>query len=193
LHPEDVAEFIEASVEDLRARHALLEDALGVQDLVLEGTDLYIPLSLRHHPRVALSAELARELGSAQSILVAVGPLQAIQQTAYVPDLGASSQRELILQMGLDDYDGKPPLAMLLRLDRTPLPDEEWPIDPAQRGIVAGHPIYKRKFFCRPGLREFHEHEQHADEPWDGIRESTTLAKIVLPLLHALNHRFTLE
>ena len=193
MHPEDVEEFVRASVEDFRARLSAREDTLGVKEVVLERTDLYLMLSLKHLARVALSESLARELHSAQSLLVAVGPMQMIQQTAFVPDLGATSKRDLVLHLALDDYDGKPPLAVLRREDRSILPDSEWPIDPSQRGIVAEHPIYKRKFFCRPGFREFHEHEQHADEPWDGIRESTTLARILLPLLEDLSYRFRLQ
>ena len=102
-------------------------------------------------------------------------------------------ERELTLHLGCDGFDGRPPLAELLRPDdRTPLPDAEWPRDPLNQGIVPAHPKYKRKFFCRPGFREFHEHDQHSDRSWDSIREQTTIGWLVVTLLGDLQTRWML-
>ena len=111
-----------------------------------------------------------------------------------VPDLGQLIERELLLRIRCDDFDGKPPLAELLRpADMTPLPDNEWPRDPSNRGIVPAHPKYARKFFCRPGFREFHEHPDHEDHPWDRIRAESSLAQHVIGLVYDLKSRWRLE
>jgi len=118
-----------------------------------------------------------------------------VQFDVSVPDLGARPvTREVILKMGCDDFDGQPPTAELLRDDASPLPPDEWPRDLADQGIVRGHQIYgDRPFFCRPGLREFHTHPQHEDEPWDRYREALPLSQIALGLLVDLRKRWMLS
>jgi hypothetical protein len=52
-----------------------------------------------------------------------------------VPLLGQKSERELLLRIGCDGFNGRPPLAELLRPEnRTLLPDAEWPRDPSNQG-----------------------------------------------------------
>ena len=43
----------------------------------------------------------------------------------------------------------------------------DWPKGP---GIVERHYATGKPFVCRPGVREFHSHIQHGDQPWDKFR-----------------------
>lgn len=196
MHPDDVRQFVQESVGELE-RMLAERPELDVSALSLEGFDLYLALELTQHVPVALNKDLGVEIGVVRTILLPVGPGQFVERplgpaVIAVPDVGQSVARKLVVRFGCDGFDGQPPLAELLNPDRTPLPASEWPKDPELRGIVANHPIYKRNFFCRPGLREFHEHEQHEDEPWDKYREQSSLGRIVVSLLHDLKFRWTL-
>ena len=180
MHPEDVAEHVAASVEELRERLADHPE-LKVLDLSLEdATRLFI--TFEKEERQMVTQPVASNL---------VLPGGASLQWGYeVPDLGAAPvRRELILLVGLDDFDGQPPTAELLQPDRSPLAPGEWP-KLGGGGIVASHRIFKRPFFCRRGLREYHTHSQHAMDPWDLHREGLPLHSIVLELLDDLQHRW---
>lgn len=52
------------------------------------------------------------------------------------------------------------------------------------------HPMYHRPFFCRRGLREYHSHEQHEEDPWAAWRDALSLRTIVLELLGDLRVRW---
>jgi len=137
------------------------------------------------------------EIAGDKKLIVPAGPGRESQLLfgipREVPLLGQKSERELLLRIGCDGFNGRPPLAELLRPeDRTLLPDAEWPRDPSNQGIVEAHPIYNRKFFCRPGFREFHVLDQHADHPWDAIREQRTIGWLVVTLLGELQTRWKL-
>ena len=164
MHPDDVREFVAASYEELVVVLAEVPE-LGVKSTELEDTDIYVLLAVEHSAAAAVDINLARELAGAKKLIVPAGPGQfheVIFGAQFVPLLGQSVEHELLLRVRCDDFDGKPPLAELLRPeDRTLLPDDEWPKDGTNRGIVPNHPKYKRKFFCRPGFREFHEHTEH--------------------------------
>lgn len=41
--------------------------------------------------------------------------------------------------------------------------------------IVAVHPTTKLPFFCMRGFREYHDHPQHTDDPWDQYRYNTMI------------------
>jgi hypothetical protein len=184
LHPDDVAEHVAEQVQDLRAR---LESGpeIGVRAVELDaGTTLSIRL-------VKLERSLIRHAVSSPLIVPGAAEVRAVYD---VPDLGAKPQeRELILRAGCDDFDGEPPTAELLLPDGTGLPADQWPREIANGGIVRDHPEYERPFFCRPGLREFHSHPQHEDQPWDRFRESMPLRSIVIGLLIDLRSRWMLK
>lgn len=198
MHPDDVREFVAACYGELRAS---IDDSpeLGVKATELDGTDIYIVIGVGHAAATPVDPALARELAGDKRVLIPIGPGQYQElvfgaPASFVPDLGNLIERELLLHVGCDDFDGKPPLAELLRPDdRTPLPDDEWPMDGTNRGIVPNHPVYKRKFFCRPGFREFHEHAEHEDHPWDQIRAEATLAQHVVGIIHDLKFRWKLQ
>lgn len=195
MHPDDVRDFVADGYAELCA---LLEehDELGVTGTELDGVDIYISLTVGQAAATVVDPALASQIG-AKSLLIAVAPGQYEQRvyaSPVVPDLGRLTTRELLLRIRCDDFDGKPPLAELLRPgDRSPLPDDEWPKDGSGRGIVPNHPEYRRKFFCRPGFREFHEHPEHEDHPWDQIRAESTLAQHVIGLVHDLKFRWKLS
>lgn len=183
MHPADVAEYVGEQVEDLRARFESGPD-LGVRGVSLNGSELLIRFTKRERALVKHAVPSALK-----------GPGGSDVQIVYdVPDLGAKPQeRELIVRFGCEDFDGQPPTAELLLADGKPLPGAQWPRDMANGGIIQGHPHYGRHFFCRPGLREFHTHPQHEDQPWDKYRESMPLPAIVIGLLTDLRKRWTLN
>ncbi|MGI5180132.1 hypothetical protein ACQEVZ_27780 [Dactylosporangium sp. CA-152071] len=177
MHPADVAEYVTESVEVLRDRLRQHPGLTADEPVLEDATRLYIPF-----------AKTDRQL-VAQAVLSTL-VLPGGQPTAFVfqvPLLGAPpATRNLVLHMDLTDYDGQPPTAELLRVDRTPLPPGEWPKSLVERGIVRDHKNYARPFFCRRGLREYHSHPEHEDDPWDRHREELPLHALVIELLVAL-------
>lgn len=196
MHPDDVRDFVAQCYGELRAMLGEHPE-LGVKTTELDGTDICVLMGVGHAAATAVDPALAREIAGDKKLIIAVGPGQ-YQEVVFgapvVPDLSQIVERELLLRVRCDDFDGQPPLAELLRpSDRSPLPDDEWPKDGTGRGIVPNHPKYKRKFFCRPGFREFHEHVEHEDHPWDQIRAESTLAHRLLLLIHDLKFRWKLQ
>lgn len=177
MHPEDVAEFVAGSVGILAQKLQQNPELGGAPDL--EGTKLYIPF-------LKLERTLVKHSVGTGLVLPGGSGVSMVHQ---VPLLGRPpTTRELILNLDLDDYDGQPPTAELLTPDRSPLPASEWPKSIHGQGIVASHKDYGRPFFCRRGLREYHSHPQHEDDPWDKYREHLALHQIVLELLTGLRH-----
>lgn len=194
MHPEDVRELVAEQFADLE-RMVEERPELRVKDAELDGTDIFVTIVVETNPAETVSPELALELAPKKIFLPGAGGMEArlYDFPQAVPLLGQKAARDLVLHVDCDGFNGRPPLAELLRPDdRTPLPDDEWPRDPAGQGIVQAHPIFKRKFFCRPGLREFHDLDQHADHPWDAIREQSTIGWIVVSLLGELQTRWTM-
>jgi hypothetical protein len=196
VHPEDVRELVVEQVADLE-RLVADRPELGVKQIELEGTDVFVMVAVEHAASAIVPLNIALEIAGDKKLIVPAGPGRESQLLfgipREVPLLGQKTQRELLLRIGCDGFNGHPPLAELLRPeDRTLLPDAEWPRDPSNQGIVEAHPIYKRKFFCRPGFREFHVLDQHADHPWDSIREQSTIGWLVVTLLGELKTRWKL-
>jgi hypothetical protein len=201
MHPDDVADYVANAAAELERRAG--ETDLPIEELELrDRTELRLRLRLRSHQAVTVLsgpppglvaiplAPSGPALPGAPGFLIPPGGLAAPQQM-NVPDLGSLRTRELILRVDCADFDGQPPLAELLAADGVPLPPAEWPHDPREQGIIHGHPKYERPFFCRRGLREFHEHPQHEDDPWDRWREGMPLYQIVLGVVTDLRDRFT--
>ncbi len=183
MHPDDVAEYVAGQVAWL-AERIDERPSLGVTEVSLEeNVQVYIALTKRERARASAMAP-AHMVGPGQ---------QPIGLKFTGVDLGAAvTLRRLLLHCDCSDFDGSPPTAELRLPDRTPLPAAEWPQELGGQGIVADHPIFRRPFFCRPGLREFHTHPQHEDHPWDRYRESMSLSRIIVPLLDDLQHRWLL-
>jgi hypothetical protein len=180
VHPADVAVFVADRVEDLRSAVATYPE-LGVTRISLEDSvQLYINF-IKEDRQVVQQAVLSGVVGARGDQL---------SRIFEVPLIGAPrATRELILHMDCTDFDSLPPSANLLLPDRTQLPDDQWPaLGPG--GIIRGHRDYNRPVFCRRGLREYHSHFQHEDDPWDRHREGLQLTAIALGLLDALKHRW---
>lgn len=182
MHPSDVHDRLSTELPVLAESLARRADASTT--LSAEGVHLYIPLSLpvRRAEAVPYGAHLPGG-----------GPGQLMQRTMRIPILGSTTTKEALLHVDASNFDGDPPAAELLRPDRTPLRPSEWPKDPLGTGIVSGHPIFKRPFFCRPGLREYHSHIEHEDDPWDSHREGFSLARTISRLIDDLYLRWPLE
>lgn len=181
MHPGLVRAHVADSVAELRAR--LDEhDVLGVVDLGLDLDALVLDIEFDHD-------EHETELVAARSPLLLPGG-GALTRQQRIPILGRSRTRRLVLRMGLDDFDLLPPTAALLDESRHPLPADQWPTSFSGGGIVNDHSIYHRPFFCRRGLREYHSHEQHEDDPWARWRDALPLHAIVIELLADLRTRW---
>lgn len=180
MHPADVAEFVAAAVDDLGERLTARSDLRAGPPVLEDEVRLFVPFSYE-------SRRLVQHAVPSGLVLPGEVPTASVWT---VPDLGApTEERHLTLYLDLTDFDGQPPTAELLRDDRTPLPAAEWPHSLGKQAIVRNHRDFNRPFFCRPGLREFHTHPQHEDEPWDKYREGRPLHSIVIELLELLEDR----
>lgn len=181
MHPADVAEYVAESV-------AILRDRLGERPQLRAGSpelerDVYLFVPFTLLTRQVVDAVLP-------SGLVAPGGADLAVANRVVL-LGAPPvERPLLLALQLDDYDAQPPTAELLLPDRSPLPAAQWPKSLNGQGVISGHPDYDRPWFCRRGLREYHSHPQHEDDPWDLHREELPLHSVIEELLSELSRRF---
>ena len=183
MHPDDVAELVGAEFADFQR-------ALAASDLPVGVAALVAPTRIE----IEFTAQQQESELVPQGLIVPGAGVGEFQQAAVrVPLLGRSRPRELVLAVGCDNWDGAPPEAELLLPDRARLADNEWPQDSVNRGIAFGHPEYDRKFFCRPGFREYHTHPVHRNDPWDQHREGLSLTGILLGLLEDLAHRWTMD
>lgn len=181
MHPSIVRAFVSASVDDLRSRvGARPELRVAAIDLDLDRLELDVEFDHDEHET---------EVVPVASPLLLPGGQQLTRQQ-NIPILGRSRTRRLDLRFGLDGYDLLAPTAELRDEHRQPLPASTWPTAVAGGGIVNDHPLFKRPFFCRRGLREFHTHEQHEDTPWAAWRDGLPLHAIVLELLEDLRVRW---
>lgn len=177
MHPADVVEYVEASFTELAQRLAD-RPGLTTEDPVLESLTLYVPFTLSESPLAPVPSGLFHPSG--QPFSTSLGVV-----------LGQKKTFPVLLTLDLTDYDSQPPTAELLQPDRTPLPAEQWPNSLNGQGVLnGGHPDFQRKWFCRPGLREYHTHPQHEDDPWDSHREGLALHTVVVNLLVDLKNRF---
>lgn len=181
MHPSIVRSFVCDQVDELR-RRVDAQPELGVVAIDLDLDRLELDVAFDHD-------EHETEVVPVASRLLLPGGQQLTRQQ-HIPILGRSRTRRLDLRLGLDGYDLLPPTAELLDEQRQPLPPSAWPTAVAGGGIINDHPIFKRPFFCRRGLREFHTHEQHEDTPWAAWRDGLPLHAIVVELLGDLRVRW---
>jgi hypothetical protein len=98
-----------------------------------------------------------------------------------VPLLDRRREAMLVARLDCDNYDTDP-VSVAFTKDwaaTTELPFEDWP---KGRGIVQQHHETGKPFVCRPGVREFHAHIQHGDEPWDLLRGKLLIRHLVRSL-----------
>jgi hypothetical protein len=182
MHPSDVEQYVAESVAVLRDRVAARRDLNVVEVALVTPTDLHVRF-VRSNVGVS-GPGLLRDPVSGRTYL----------QPTVLPDLSRRRQEELVLHCDLVDYDSQPPTADLLDAQLRPLPAGRWPRDLfGGRGVDPRHPTYGRPFFCRPGLREFHEHFHHEDDPWDLYREGLALHETVIGLLGDFKERWRLS
>ncbi len=182
MHPDDVADLVASDVDDLRVAVQRLPEDLPIGDVILRDcfhVEVSVPVRRLRSENIQMRSRL----------LVRGRPLT---KTVAIPILGRGDYRTLVVHADCTDFDGLPPLIDLLDANRRPLAADAWPRDEHSRGIVTSHPKYHRPFFCRPGTREFHDHPQHEDQPWDRIREEMSLSGLLLSVLRDLHHRFVL-
>jgi hypothetical protein len=185
MHPLDVAELLQEEVERLREQIAEQPALRAEQPALTLDPSPVLTIAFMKVERARLQEVVPTGMFGPGGGQLAV-PMHGI-------DLSSKSERRLILALGCENYDGEPPTAELLDADGVPLPAGQWPKDLIRQGIIDGHRDFDRPFFCRPGLREFHTHPQHEDDPWDAHREALRLHAIVLGLLHDLQARWMLS
>jgi hypothetical protein len=181
MHPTLVRSHVLDAVGELRERLDVRDD-LGVVDVEVDLERLVLDVTCDH-------AEHETELVNATSPILSPAGVPIVR-AMRIPMLGRARRRRLILRFGLDDYDFLAPTAELLDADANPIPFAQWPTSIGGGGIVDNHPTYKRPFFCRRGLREFHELDQHEDVPWAAWRDGLPLHATVTELLEDLAKRW---
>jgi hypothetical protein len=182
MHPDLVRAYVDECVTEVRSRVEGRPE-LGVirVDYERDRPELFVHFDHQQHETETVTAVSAVILPNGQQLA----------QPRQIPILGGTTTtRRLILHMELDAFDLQPPTANLLGDIDQPLPPSEWPTSFEGRGIVANHPIYHRPFFCRRGLREYHSHQEHEDDPWDLWRDGLALHQIVTALLEGLRTRW---
>lgn len=182
MHPVETRAYVHGVVRDLRQRLSDRPDLRVVDiDLDIGGPGVYVAFD---HEDYITAGVVERS-----PLLLSGG--QRIRRNVRVPLLGEGHRvRRLVLHLGLDGYDLLAPTANLLTDQREPLHSGEWPKSFDGRGIVQDHPRYGRPFFCRRGIREYHEHPQHEDDPWVRYRNGLPLHAIVVELLSDLRTRW---
>ncbi len=126
------------------------------------------------------------------TLLVAEVPRVMYAAGAYgstlVPLLGHRQESSIVLALGCDNYDTDPPsLAYMASWETTQeLPFKDWP---KGIGVVQQHPVTGKPFLCRPGMREFHTHYQHGDEPWDKYRGRIQPRDLLLTIAKDLRNK----
>jgi hypothetical protein len=198
VHPDDVAEVVEEEAAELRAWLAAAPELRAGPMTLIDRFELRVPFAKSEYDR--------------PHVLELVHPARRV-----LFNLGPRVERELILRCECSGYDAQPITAELLGPDGTPLPGAAWPkevgagglnaltvlsdrppprvtqlLAPGPQAIIHEHQDYDRPFFCRRGLREFHSHPQHEDNPWDRHRESIRIYDIVPELLADLQTRWML-
>lgn len=179
MHPDHVARHVAASVADMRMQIEARPELAVIRIDLAEPVDLFV-----HFDKKVWRTAPHRERH--------VDPYTkqvAIRESRFL-DLTPPTTVERVLLFNLDGYDAQPPTAELLDENREPLPAHAWPREFGPQGIVRDHPDYHRPFFCRRGLREYHSHFQHEDDPWDCHREGLALSTVVIELLHDLRSRW---
>ncbi len=97
------------------------------------------------------------------------------------------SRREVEFRFSFDGWDQQPPsLALHDPVTGLELPWEKWP----KGGWSAGnpHPTTNKPFLCLPGIREYHIHSSHLNDPWENYR--TRASYHLSHILHRVWQRF---
>ena len=182
MHPDDVAERVAEEVELLRARLAASPELRAGEPQLRGPFELFVPFRARRYRRAYLVNVPTRvSCGKCGTLLRPV--------VARADPI----ERDLLLVCDCSGYDAQPITAELRLADGSPL--DRWPHgSPLEApAIIYGHPDYDRPFVCRRGLREFHTHPQHEDNPWDRHRESIRIHDIIPELLGDLQRRWVFE
>ena len=182
MHPADVLDFVTIEVAELERR---LEDRSDLGVAAVQQDNVVIDLA------VDIVRYATANAGAVSGLLAGQAGIRVRTVFGRVPVIGSSTPDRLVVRIDCTNFDATPPAVDLLATDREPLPEEQWPrgiLSPG--GIVARRREDGRPFICRRGLRAYHDHPQHADDPWDLHREGTRLADIVIGVLDDLKTRW---
>lgn len=91
----------------------------------------------------------------------------------------------LRLQLECEDWNERPPSILLLDFQGRPLQA----VPSSSTNIFNGslHPTTGRPFVCMRGVREYHTHSSHLNDPWEPLRAQAgyRLAEIVTQIWNA--------
>jgi hypothetical protein len=95
------------------------------------------------------------------------------------------TKRRIGFRFLCDNWDDLPPSLSLFDPETgEELPWSKWP----QQGWPAGqsHPTTGKPFLCLPGIREYHTHSSHLNEPWSNLRgRESYLLRYILHRVHS--------
>lgn len=114
MHPDDVRDLVADQVAELER---MLDDRpeLGVKRVELVETDVFVTVAVAHAPTAGVPPQLAAEIAGAKKLILPGAPGQEqhllLGIPREVPLLGQTTERELLLRIGCDGFNGHPPLA----------------------------------------------------------------------------------
>lgn len=105
-----------------------------------------------------------------------------------VPILGQRREAAIVVALRCENFDSDAPsVAFVVDWAATDeLPFAAWP---KGAGMVERHHQTGRPFLCRPGTREYHQHFQHGDDPWDRYRGRLRPRDLLLGLARDLRNK----
>lgn len=91
----------------------------------------------------------------------------------------APGRSTMVVRMNCDDWNEKPPSIELLDAEGKHL--ETLPTGPTNVFNSSKHNITQRPFICMAGSREYHTHQSHIGDSWEGYknRSGFTLPEIL--------------
>lgn len=121
------------------------------------------------HPRLA-AKRFERDVAGIAAELCELREWTLFEAKYPILDIGfvSSNKSTLRLHFECEDWNDVPPAVTLQDFDGTPL--QYLPGGLTNIFNVGPHPIFRRPFICMRGTREYHMHESHRLDSWDGIK-----------------------
>lgn len=111
---------------------------------------------------------------------------QGFDELRFTAQEGPSG-KSFIVVLELNEWNLQPPRLRLRNARSKQLLPllQDWPRQ-SDFTFIEPHPETARPWCCMPGLREYHDHEQHKNDPWDLKRPHCRLVDIVLDITERL-------
>ena len=97
------------------------------------------------------------------------------------------SGREIEFRFNCEGWDEEPPSLTLHNPESgQELCWENWPKE--AWSVLARHPITGKPFLCLRGIREYHTHNRHLNDPWEAYRPMSSYS--LLSIIDRVHQRF---